>query len=156
MPKPASVPTTTQAAIARAIHEEENASAFYLAVEHRATNETVKRLFLQLAHEELQHKTFLLECRNHPEVLAALPAAIDYGIADTVPEPALSADMKPADAIALAMKKEQQAVGLYRSLATATKDPGLRSSLEGLARMELEHKHRLEEAFVGVGYPEVF
>lgn len=156
MPKPAAAPTTPKAAIARAIHEEENAHAFYLAVEQRATQETVKRLFLQLAREELQHKVFLLECRNHPDMLATLPMAIDYGIADSVPEPALSTDMKPADAMALAMKKEQQAVNLYRSLAGAAKDPGLRSSLEGLARMELEHKHRLEEAFVGIGYPEVF
>jgi rubrerythrin len=150
------VPTTINAVLARAIGEEEAAHVYYLEVEQRATNETVKRLFLQLAREELQHKTFLLECRNQPEQLAKLPATIDYGIAATVPEPALTPDLKPADAIALAMKKEQQAVELYRALAAATKDPGLRAALEGLARMELEHKHRLEEAFVGVGYPEVF
>ena len=156
MPTSTPAPTTIKAIIAKAVHEEENASVYYLAVERRTTNETVKRLFLQLAREELQHKSFLLECRNQPELLAKLPATIDYGIADTVPEPVLSPDMKPADAIALAMKKEQQAVDLYRSLAAATRDPGLRASLEGIARMELEHKHRLEEAFVGIGYPEIF
>jgi rubrerythrin len=149
-------PTSIEEIFAMAIRAEEEAGAFYQAVEKTASNEVVKRLFLQLAKEEQQHKLFLEGCRDDPGVLAKLPASIDYGISDTVPAQVLSASMKPADAIALAMKKEQQAVYLYRSLAAATQDAGLRASLEGLSRMEQEHKYRLEEAFVGVGYPEVF
>lgn len=148
--------TPIDAIITRAIRDEEEANAFYQAIERQATNETVKRLFLGLAREELGHKAFLEKCRSDPALLAKLPTVVDYQIAATVPAPTPGQLHKPADAIALAMKKEQQAVDLYRSLAAATQDPALRTTLEGLARMEQEHKRQLEEAFVGVGYPETF
>ena len=41
----------------------------------------------------------------------------DYKVAETVDMPRLSLDMKPAEAIALAMKKEEEAMRMYLSLA---------------------------------------
>ena len=81
---------------------------------------------------------------------------IDYKIAETQDMPALSTDMKPAEAIAIAMKREQQAAELYRSLAKNANDGTEKEALENLANMEMGHKHKLENAFVDIGYPEVF
>jgi rubrerythrin len=41
----------------------------------------------------------------------------DYKVAETVDEPELSMDMKPADAFALAMKKEEEAMKQYTEMA---------------------------------------
>ena len=54
------------------------------------------------------------------------------------------------------MKKEQQAVEYYRALAEAADDRELKQAFTNLANMELSHKQRLENAFVQIGYPEVF
>ncbi|MEK7414146.1 MAG: NAD(P)H-dependent oxidoreductase subunit E [Planctomycetota bacterium] len=151
-----SEPTAIAAVLQRAIRDEEAANAFYQSIERKASNPTVKLLFLQLARDELQHKSFLEQCQTDPVLLAKLPTCIDFGVSSTVPEPDPSQDLKPADAIALAMKREQRAMDLYRTLADATQDPALRATLAGLARMEQEHKRRLEEAFVSIGYPESF
>ena len=81
---------------------------------------------------------------------------IDYKIAETQDMPALSLTMKPAEAIAIAMKKEQQAAELYRALADKVINPIEKKELENLANMEMGHKHKLENAFINIGYPEVF
>jgi rubrerythrin len=64
--------------------------------------------------------------------------------------------MRPAEALALAMKREQEAAEFYLGLARAAADPALRAAFEDIARMELGHKARLEGMYVDVGYPEAF
>ena len=64
--------------------------------------------------------------------------------------------MKPADAIALAMKKEEEAVKFYQGMAAVSQDEEIKGKFEYLAGMELIHKNRLENVFVEIGYPEVF
>lgn len=85
-----------------------------------------------------------------------IQAPPDYKVAETTELPKLSIDMKPADAIALAMKKEQQAVEFYRALGESATDASVKKIFENLTNMELGHKHRLENVFVEIGYPEVF
>ena len=84
------------------------------------------------------------------------PPAADYKVAEATELPALSIEMKPADAIALAMKKEQEAVEFYRGLADGSDDAEIKKIFENLVNMELTHKNRLENVFVEIGYPEVF
>lgn len=64
--------------------------------------------------------------------------------------------MAPADALALAMKKEEDAMNYYAGLARECDDPGLRETLLELSKMEQGHKTRLEKAFLDIGYPEVW
>jgi rubrerythrin len=80
----------------------------------------------------------------------------DFGISETVAEPVLSADMQPAEAIALAMKKEESAMRQYTRLADACKDGTQRKVFLELAAMEREHKSKMEAAFVDIGYPDVW
>lgn len=142
--------------INQAIRNEEEAKAFYQAIERRASDPNVKRLFLKLAQDENAHKDFLGKCQKDPSLLTKFPTTVDYKISEHQPAVEVDASLKPAQAIALAMKKEQEAVELYQSLAKATSDTSLKTLLEGLARMELDHKHQLEEVYVNVGYPESF
>jgi rubrerythrin len=80
----------------------------------------------------------------------------DYGLAEKVDLPVLSVDMKPAEALALAMKKEQQAVEFYRNLAESTEDDEIKKLCLEMAGMELSHKQKLENAYTDVAYIESF
>ena len=64
--------------------------------------------------------------------------------------------MKPADAIALAMKNEEEAMELYTWLAQGCDDPEQRRVFEDLAAMERDHKFKMENAFVDIAYPEAW
>ena len=140
-----------------AIEQEHEAYAFYKAAAEKVTNPGVKQLFLELAEDENGHSD-LLERYKENKALSALfkTQNIDYKIAETQDMPALSLTMKPAEAIAIAMKKELQAAELYRALADKVINPIEKKELENLANMEMGHKHKLENAFINIGYPEVF
>jgi rubrerythrin len=140
-----------------AIEREVEANRFYTAVAQKMHNAGVRAAFSELAQEEYGHMELLEKYKHDPtlELIIAAPGA-DFKIAEGAPLPKLSLDLKPADAMALAMKKEQQAVEFYRLLAQAATDSGLQDVLNNLVNMELGHKQRLETMFVNIGYPEVF
>jgi rubrerythrin len=139
-----------------AIDREADAHDFYAQAASRMKNPAIRDAFAKLAEEELCHKRFLETCTKDPQLLSKLPLPADFKVAEATAEQELSIDMTPAQAMTVAMKKEQQAVEFYRCLAAQAKDPSYRQALEGLARMELDHKNRLETMFVEVGYPESF
>ncbi len=139
-----------------AIGREEEAYKFYKDVAERTDNPTVKETFLKFAGEELGHRDFLRECQKDSSLLKKVTMPKDYKVAEATETPLLSIDMKPAEALALAMKKEQQAAEFYKKLAKAAVDPKYKETFQSLANMELGHKARIEDLFVNIGYPEAF
>jgi len=140
-----------------AIGREEGANKFYRSLAKKVTNVSVKETFNELAIEELNHKALLLALKADPNLESRLlPVPVDYKIAETEDSPDLTENMTPKEAIALAMKKELQAVNLYETLAGAAKTDEVRRMFENLVNMELGHKNKLEVMFVDIGYPEVF
>jgi rubrerythrin len=102
------------------------------------------------------HKELLEKFKYDPTMVMKIEAPPDYKVAEATELTKLSIAMKPADAIALAMKKEQQAVEFYREFRDRATERSIKDVFENLANMELGHKHRLENVFVEIGYPEVF
>jgi rubrerythrin len=140
-----------------ATQRELEANAFYSLVAKTSGNADVKKVFEQLAQEEMGHFELLEKLRIDPTLPMKITAPKqDYKLAEATELPAFSDAMKPADAIALAMKKEQQAVEFYRGLSDAATDTQMKDVFNNLANMELGHKHRLENVFVDIGYPEAF
>jgi rubrerythrin len=148
---------TLDTLLAAAIVRELESNAFYGEVAERSKNPNVKQIFAELAAEELGHRDVLEKVRLDPKALErfAAPKA-DYKVAEATEMPPLSIYMKPADAIALAMKKEQQSIDFYSGLASSASDAEMRKVFERLADMERSHKVRLETVFVQIGYPEAF
>lgn len=141
----------------RAIEREVEASRFYTELADIAKNSAVKESFLELAKEEQGHKEILQQYKEDPGVGERLNIPVeDFKVAQSEEFPPLSSAMRPRDAMALAMKKEQAAVDFYRVLAQSSTDKELKGIFQTLSNMELGHKHRLETMFVNVGYPEVF
>ena len=142
---------------ASAIEREIEAHEFYLAVSEKVVNPYVKKVFAELAQEELGHKELLTQCKNDPTLLTKIEIPPkDYKIAEATDLPKFDIGMKPADAIALAMKKEEEAVRFYRGMAAGSRDEEIKKQFDSLAAMELTHKSRLENIYVDIGYPEVF
>ncbi|OQA31627.1 MAG: putative trifunctional 2-polyprenylphenol hydroxylase/glutamate synthase subunit beta/ferritin domain-containing protein [Betaproteobacteria bacterium ADurb.Bin341] len=140
-----------------AIKREVEANAFYTAAAARVKDENVRTIFKELAGEELDHMALLEGFREDPtlQMKMAKPDA-DYKLAEETELPELTVDMRPTDAIALAMKKEQQALEFYKRMAASCSDAGLKDVFENLSNMELGHKHRLEDMFVNISFPESF
>lgn len=140
-----------------AIKREIEAYEFYRDVANRMQNESVKIIFEQLSKEEMGHREVLEKLKSNPTTMMSFtkPSA-DYKLAEATELPNLNINMKPADALALAMKKEQQAVESYRKLSSETNDVKIKEIFDNLSNMELQHKNRLENMFTEIGYPEVF
>lgn len=139
-----------------AISRENAAHTLYTSLAGRMKNPAAKETFQALATEELRHKSLLTTLKAEPLTMTKFKPVVDYHITETESQPDTRPDMTLRDAVALAMKNEQQAALLYRSMAELTSDPDMRTLFENLMNMELGHKSTLEDLFVDVGYPEVF
>lgn len=139
-----------------AIQSEIEANRFYQQVAERVQDSHLKDMFLTFAREEDKHRRILEGFRSRPGQAVHFAAAPDFHVSETVDEPALSIDMKPKDAIALAMKKEEAAMKHYNQLAAACDEKEQKDLFLELASMEREHKAKMEQAFVDIGYPEIW
>lgn len=142
---------------ATAATRELEANEFYRGVAGRMADPAVRDIFKQLADEEMGHYELIEKFRADSTLILKIAAPVgDWKVAESEELPRLSLDMKPKDAIALAMKKEQQAVEFYQRLAASSSAAEVRDMFQNLANMELGHKRQLETVFVEIGYPEVF
>jgi len=83
-------------------------------------------------------------------------AGQNYKVSETVERPKLSMDMKPVDAIALAMKKEEDAMNLYLGCSQASDDAEQKNIFDNLAAMEQSHKAKLEDLYTNMAFPEAW
>ena len=139
-----------------AIEREVEAYEFYSAVAAKDLDPFLKKLFTELAEEEADHKKILEAFIKNPEKPLHFKQTKDYKVAETVDEPALSIAMKPADALALAMKREEEAMDLYNEFAEASETEEQKAIFIELAKMEQGHKTRLEDLYTNAAFPEVW
>jgi rubrerythrin len=142
--------------LSQAIKGEIEAAQFYADVAEKTENAHIKDLFLTFSEEEKKHRRILEGFRDDASAAVSFEKVPDFHVSETVEEPILSMDMKPADAIALAMKKEEVAMRQYTEMADACTDPDRKKLFLELAAMERGHKAKMETAFVDIGYPEVW
>jgi len=139
-----------------AIANEIEAQKFYQDAADRVQDPHLKEMFTGFAAEEKRHEQILTGIISHESVGQYFHQGADFKVSETVDKPSLSIDMKPAEAIALAMKNEEEAMQQYQELADACSDPEKKQVFLDLAAMEKGHKLRMEKAFVDIGYPEVW
>ncbi|HZK24241.1 MAG TPA: ferritin family protein [Oscillospiraceae bacterium] len=142
--------------IATAIEFEIESYEFYQGVAEKTTDNNIKAIFASFATEELAHKNFLEDFLQGDARSLAIKTQPDYKVADTVAMPKLTVEMQPAEAIALAMKKEEEAMKMYTSLANHADSPEHKKLFADLAAMEKNHKVELENIYVSTAFPEVW
>lgn len=143
---------TLEDIITFAIDSEIDAYNFYLAASQKMIKPAAKALFTELAEEEKSHQVILANLdlsELGPIPTYDLP---DFGISEGVDKPNLSIDMSFADAIALAMKNEEESILLYASLANLTDNPKQKKLFQNLSDMEKGHKARLEKIYNNAVY----
>ena len=139
-----------------AILREVAAYAFYSGVAGKVANARVREMFSELAGQEKDHEELLTRFRHDPTMRMNFRAPANYRIAEETATAELSPDMKPAEAVAVAMQRELQAMHFYLDLAEMTAEPQLKEICVSLSNMEANHKRRLENLFVEIGYPEAW
>ncbi len=142
--------------IKEAIANEVEAKKFYEDAANTLKDPYLKKLFSSLADEEKKHRDILTKIYNSDTVDRYFSETRDYKVAETMEEPSLSMEMTPADAFALAMKKEEAAMKQYTAMAEMCDDSEKRQVFLDLAAMERDHKLKMETAFTDIGYPEVW
>lgn len=139
-----------------AIDNEVEAYEFYSAVGTKVTEPFVKQLFTELAAEEADHKRILEAFLKKPEKPLHFKQSQDYKVAENIDKPALNMTMKPVDALALAVKREEEAMDLYNLFAKASETEEQKAVFLELAKMEQGHKTRLEDLYTNAAFPEVW
>jgi len=131
-----------------AIGREVEANRFYLALAERVKSVQMRKIFEDLAQEELEHKAKLeLEVMKTGRVLPAdekvtIPAH-EYIISDD--DRPLDMDYK--DMLMLGMEKEEAAFRTYINLIPNVEDEESRELLMALAEEEVRHKIRFETEY---------
>jgi rubrerythrin len=139
-----------------AIAGEIEAQEFYQAAAKKINDPYLKKMFEKFVKDEKGHEKILKGILSKDSINRYFNESTDYKVSETVDKPKLSVEMKPADAIALAMKNEEEAMKQYTELAETCSDIRQKEIFLDLAAMERGHKLKMEKAFVDIGYPELW
>ncbi|HOD28814.1 MAG TPA: ferritin family protein [Syntrophales bacterium] len=142
--------------ISLAIEREVEAYEFYRLVSERAKDNNLKSIFGDLAKDEQGHKRLLEGFLTKAPEKMRFSEAKDYKIADALPSPPLTADLKPIDGIVISIKNELEAMQMYTQLANASTDTAQKDVFLQLASMERGHKSRLEDIYTNMAFPEAW
>jgi rubrerythrin len=142
--------------ISMAIDREVEAYTFYRGVADKVKSAALKSLFAELAVEEKKHREFLQGMLSKDITKMKFDASHDYKVADILPSPTLSVDMKPLEGIVVAIMKELEAMQMYTQLANLAKDTETQLLFSQLANMERGHKARLEDIYTNMAFPEAW
>jgi rubrerythrin len=140
----------------QAIDNEVEAYTYYRTVSDNVKDTKLKDLFDGLAKDEAKHKLTLEGFLTKAPEKLHFAESKDYKVADTIPTPPLTPDLKPIDGIVIAIKKELEAMQMYTQLANASADGEQKNIFLELASMERGHKNRLEDIYTNMAFPEVW
>jgi rubrerythrin len=142
--------------ISTAIDREVESYTFYRGIADKVKDKALKDLFAELAGEEKKHREFLQGMLSKDISKMKFDPSHDYKVADTLPSPKLSVDMKPLEGIVVAIKKELEAMQMYTQMASLAKDTETQLLFSQLANMERGHKARLEDIYTNMAFPEAW
>ncbi|MBN1364946.1 MAG: ferritin family protein [Syntrophaceae bacterium] len=138
-----------------AVSNEIEAYEFYKGVSDKSQDTNLKRTFAELAEEEAKHRKFL-EGLTSGKTQMHFDETKDYKVSQSIEKPKLSLSMKPVDAIALAVKNEEEAMEMYAKMADFSTNAEQKKMFQSLARMEQGHKVKLEDTFTNMAFPEAW
>jgi len=147
--------TELEAIIKSAITQEEMSHAFYRRLAGLVSHPETKDTLEYLAKEELEHKAFLQSCFT-PHGCTLAGEAQNVHLAEMLEAPAIGSDLSPKEALVIAAKREEGAYHFYQALA-ALQPPGeIQAFLNKMAKVELQHKEKVEYLYDNAAFPEVW
>jgi rubrerythrin len=142
--------------IFNAISKEVESYSFYRSVEGKVKDPALRSTFRELAGEETKHREYLEGLLVKPMKELHFDESRDYKVSKTIEQPTVTIDMKPLDGLKLAIKKEEDAMELYKGLSAAAKDADMKKMFDSLSKMETSHKARLEDIYTNQAFPEAW
>ncbi len=136
---------TAEEVLEFAIAREVEANRFYLALAERVDVLEMRKVFEELAEEELEHKAKLeLEFLKKGKTLFSKDRVIDINTSDYIisDEPLIDMDYK--DMLCLAIEKEEAAFRIYINFLGYVDNHESREVLLAIAEEEVKHKLRFE------------
>ena len=130
-----------------ATRKEAESANLYQVYTDLASASNVKNMFKEMRREELKHQKLLESIKLKDISEYKLKDIPDLKIGDYSTEEEFNPDMKYADALMLAIKKEETSYKLYQDLASGSKDEDLKKLFLVLASEEAKHKLKLEEEY---------
>jgi rubrerythrin len=128
-----------------AIAREMEAYHLYTSLAGRAASPQMRKVFEDLAQEELDHKEKLeLEIMKTGQTVPATPKADIPEGEYVIPDNQLQSDMNYKDMLLLGIKKEEASFRTYIYLIPQVRDKESREVLLALAEEEVKHKLRFE------------
>ena len=142
--------------IDKAIEKEVEAQNMYHDLETKTTEPAAKDMFRQLTNVEKKHEDLLRRylAGDLGDEGLKKDAVLDYRIAEHFNAPEVTPGMALADVLLLAANRERASHELYASLAAAQPEGRARQLFEDLANQELDHKHRMEDYYTDVAFPQ--
>ena len=147
--------TELEAIIKSAITQEEMSHAFYRRLAGLVSHPETKDTLEYLAKEELEHKAFLQSCFT-PQGCSLAGEAQNTHLAELLEAPDIGSNLSPKEALVIAAKREEGAYRFYQALA-ALQPPGeIQAFLDKMAKVELQHKEKVEYLYDNAAFPEVW
>lgn len=135
--------------LAYAIDKEKEAVQFYTDLAGKEKFKSVKDTFENFAKEEEKHAQLLQDLSSDESKVEEyeLKAVPDLKISNYLVETEYKEGMFMQDILRLAMKREEQAVKLYKDLAAKTENAQIVKVLNILTQEEAKHKLALETMY---------
>ena len=151
-----SQPVTVQWVIDKAIEKEIEAQNMYRELGGVSTEPAAKDMFRQLTAVEKKHEDLLRRYLGGDLGGQGLrkDAVLDYRIAEHFYAPEVTPGMPLADVLLLAANREKASHELYTALAAAQPEGAIKQLFEDLAAQEMDHKHRMEDYYTDVAFPQ--
>jgi rubrerythrin len=128
-----------------AIAREMDAYRLFMVLAGRAASPQMRKVFEDLAQEELGHKEKLeLEIMKTGQTVPAISKFNNPDREYIIPENQLKPDMDYKDMLLLGIKKEEESFRIYIDLLQRVQDKESRKVLLALAEEEVKHKLRFE------------
>ena len=147
--------TELEAVIKSAITQEELSHGFYKRLAGLVSHPETKNTLEYLAKEELEHKAFLQSCFTADGCLLAGEAQ-NVHLAELLEAPVIGDTMSPKEALAIAAKREEGAYRFYQALASLQPPGEVQAFLDKMAKVELQHKEKVEYLYDNAAFPEVW
>ncbi len=144
-----------RALIQQAINQEELSHEFYGRLAKIAAHGDTRETLEYLAKEEMEHKHFLEKCLTQ-EGCPLAGEAHDVGLAQILETPAITAEMTPQEALAIAAKREEGSYHFYKNLAGLQPPGEIKDFLAYMSKVELGHKEKVEYLYDNAAFPEVW
>jgi rubrerythrin len=136
---------TVEEILELAVAREEDAHIFLMALAARMVNPEMRKVFEELAAEELEHKVRLeLEVIKTGRVVTDSKKKLYFDTNDYAEDVGSEIDMDYKDMLTMAMQKEESSFRLYVDLASRVINEDAYETFLALAEEEVRHKMRFE------------